>query len=129
MQCNNLTVPCFIIMLSIGLTAMAQQVKPVMVKKGLKDYYKNYFPVGVAVSPRSMQGKESELILSEFNSLTPENAMKMGPIHPEENRYNWRDADSIVNYAQAHGLKVRGIIYAGTSKRPNGCLKMTMATR
>ncbi|MGI4751516.1 MAG: endo-1,4-beta-xylanase [Janthinobacterium lividum] len=77
-------------------------------QKGLKDYYKNYFPIGVAVSTRSLQGKESELILTQFNSLTPENSMKMGPIHPEENRYFWRDADSIVNFAQAHHLKVRG---------------------
>ena len=34
--------------------------------------------------------------------------MKMGPIHPRENVYNWRDADSIVNFAQKHGLRVRG---------------------
>ncbi len=32
----------------------------------------------------------------------------MGPIHPKENEYFWRDADSIVNFAQHHGLKVRG---------------------
>src|ERR1700716_3333135 len=76
--------------------------------KGLKDYYKDFFPIGVAVSPRSVGGPDSALILQQFNSLTPENAMKMGPIHPEENRYNWRDADAIVNFAQAHGLKVRG---------------------
>lgn len=76
--------------------------------KGLKDYYKKYFPIGVAVGPQSLSGDEANLILQQFNSLTPENAMKMGPIHPEENRYNWRDADSIVNFAQAHGLRVRG---------------------
>ncbi len=77
--------------------------------KGLKDYYKNYFPVGVAVSAQDLKNPgEAALILSQFNSLTPENAMKMGPIHPEENRYNWKDADSIVAFAQAHGLKVRG---------------------
>jgi len=77
--------------------------------KGLKDYYKNYFPIGVAVSAQDLKNQgETALILSQFNSLTPENAMKMGPIHPEENRYNWRDADSIVAFAQAHGLKVRG---------------------
>jgi len=76
--------------------------------RGLKDYYKNYFPIGVAVSPRSLKTDEAALILQEFNSLTPENAMKMGPIHPEENRYYWRDADSIVAFAQAHGLRVRG---------------------
>lgn len=92
-------------------------------QKGLKDYYKNYFPIGVAVSTRSLQGKESELILSQFNSLTPENAMKMGPIHPEENRYFWRDADSIVNFAQAHHLKVRGHNLCWHEQTPNWLFK------
>jgi endo-1,4-beta-xylanase len=78
------------------------------IRKGLKDYYHNYFPIGVAVAPGNLTGDEAELILQQFNSLTPENAMKMGPIHPEENRYYWNDADSIVNFAQRHGLKVRG---------------------
>ncbi|MDQ6815009.1 MAG: endo-1,4-beta-xylanase [Bacteroidota bacterium] len=78
------------------------------INKGLKDYYKNYFPIGVAVGPRNLAGEDAQLILREFNSLTPENAMKMGPIHPQEDRYNWRDADSIVDFAQRHGLRVRG---------------------
>jgi len=77
-------------------------------EKGLKDYFKKDFPIGVAVSPRILTGEESKLILQQFSSITPENAMKMGPIHPKEDEYFWRDADSIVNYAQKHGLKVRG---------------------
>ena len=78
-------------------------------KKGLKDYYAGYFPIGVAVTPRQLRDTASQaLILQHFNSLTAENAMKMAPIHPEENRYNWADADAIVNFAQQHGLKVRG---------------------
>jgi endo-1,4-beta-xylanase len=89
--------------------AQAQQKAPAATAaKGLKDYFKNYFPMGVAVAPRNLNGSESDFILQHFNSLTPENAMKMGPIHPLENTYNWRDADSIVNYAQRHGLRVRG---------------------
>jgi endo-1,4-beta-xylanase len=76
--------------------------------KGLKDYYKDYFPVGVAVSVRNITGPDTTLILQQFNSLTPENAMKMGPIHPEEGRYNWKDADAIVDFATAHGLRIRG---------------------
>ena len=67
--------------------------------KGLKDYYKDYFPIGVAVSPRALQNEEGELILKQFSSMTPENAMKMGPIHPEENRYYWDDADKIIDFA------------------------------
>ncbi len=92
-------------------------------QKGLKDYYKNYFPIGVAVSTRSISGKDKELILSQFNSLTPENAMKMAPIHPEENRYNWKEADSIVSFAQAHHLKVRGHNLCWHEQTPNWIFK------
>ncbi|HEV2480668.1 MAG TPA: endo-1,4-beta-xylanase [Puia sp.] len=76
--------------------------------RGLKDYYKDYFPIGVSVGPRDLHGDEARLILQQFNSLTPENAMKMGPIHPRENVYHWADADSIVAFAQRNHLRVRG---------------------
>jgi endo-1,4-beta-xylanase len=77
-------------------------------EKGLKDYFKNYFTLGASVMPSNLSGDESDLIINQFSSLTPENSMKMAPIHPEENRYFWDNADSIVNFAQRHGLKVRG---------------------
>jgi endo-1,4-beta-xylanase len=94
-----------VLLLCNSMLSKAQQVQ----SKGLKDYYKNYFPIGVAVSAGDLKNPgESALVLSQFNSLTPENAMKMAPIHPEENRYNWKDADSIVAFAQEHGLKIRG---------------------
>ncbi|NUO03555.1 MAG: endo-1,4-beta-xylanase [Saprospiraceae bacterium] len=76
---------------------------------GLKDYYKDYFPIGTAVSPAMMSpGDDANLILAHFNSMTAENAMKMGPIHPAENRYNWAPADKIADFAVTHGLKLRG---------------------
>lgn len=75
---------------------------------GLKDYYKDYFQMGVAVNTRSIKGDEAKLLLKEFNSITPENAMKMGPIHPREDYYHWDDADSIIKFAHKHSLKVRG---------------------
>ena len=76
--------------------------------KGLKDYYKDYFLMGAAVTPRSLHGADSALIVQQFNSLTAENAMKMGPIHPKENEFYWKDADSIVAFAKKHKLKMRG---------------------
>lgn len=76
--------------------------------KGLKDYYQSMFPIGVAVSPQILTGPEGELIKKHFNSITAENVMKMGPIHPEENRYNWDPADQIVAFAQANNMKMRG---------------------
>ncbi|RYF25268.1 MAG: endo-1,4-beta-xylanase, partial [Flavobacteriales bacterium] len=83
--------------------------QPKVLKKGLKDYYKNYFPIGVAITPAQLADpEERKLILTQFNSLTAENAMKMTALHPEPNRYTWADADSIVNFATTNGLKVRG---------------------
>lgn len=76
--------------------------------KGLKDYYKGYFPMGVAVAPRMLHGADSVLIVTQFNSLTAENAMKMGPIHPKEYEYYWKDADSIAVFAKKHGMRLRG---------------------
>src|SRR4051812_20715448 len=78
------------------------------VGRGLKDYYKKYFTIGVAVSPQALHTDEAALVAQHFNSLTAENAMKMGPIHPRENEYFWSDADSIVAFAKRHHMKVRG---------------------
>jgi endo-1,4-beta-xylanase len=77
-------------------------------QKGLKDYYKDFFFIGVAVSPRSLRTDEAQLITTQFGSLTAENAMKMGPIHPLEHKYNWSVADSIATFAKANNLKLRG---------------------
>lgn len=77
-------------------------------EKGLKDYYQKHFPIGVAVNMAAINGPEADLIIKEFNSVTPENDMKMGPIHPRENEYNWKNADAIVEFAQKHHIKVRG---------------------
>ena len=91
------------------LSPIASSAQNIDTTKGLKDYYRKYFPIGVAVSPGSIKNPaETALILKHFNSLTPENAMKMGAIHPEQNRYNWLNADAIVNFAQEHHLLVRG---------------------
>ena len=76
--------------------------------KGLKEYYQDYFNIGVAVSPQALKTDEAALILRNFGSMTPENAMKIGPIHPREDRYNWRDADSIAAFARRNNLKLRG---------------------
>lgn len=93
-----------LILLFIGSYFLLGYKKP----SGLKDYYKNYFPIGVAVKPSDLRNEEKSLILEHFNSITAENAMKMGPLQPGENRYFWPVADSIVDFGVANKLKVRG---------------------
>ncbi len=47
-------------------------------------------------------------LLREFNAITPENAMKWEPVHPTERGWNLGPADQLVEFAEAHGLRVHG---------------------
>ncbi len=76
---------------------------------GLKDAYKNYFKIGVAVTPRNVTDSlQSSIILKEFNSVTAENCMKPGEIHPAPGVWNLEQADAIANFCRANGIKMRG---------------------
>ena len=100
----------YLILSGVFYTAHAQQLtgEPVLDNQGLKDFYSNYFPIGVAVGLRNLRGDESVLIKKQFNSLTAENAMKMAPLQPKEGEFYWKAADSIVNFAVKNGIKIRG---------------------
>lgn len=76
--------------------------------RGLKDFYKDYFSIGVAVGKRNLSGEESALIKKHFNSITAENDMKMESMQPIEGKFNWREADSIISFAGQNNIKVRG---------------------
>jgi GH35 family endo-1,4-beta-xylanase/enterochelin esterase-like enzyme len=77
--------------------------------QGLKDAYKDYFMIGVAVNQRNVTNAEQQaLIKREFNSMTCENDMKPEPTEPQEGRFNWENADRIANFARQNGIKLRG---------------------
>lgn len=112
---------CILILLSCNESRItqAQNLSSIDSTKGLKDYYQSYFPIGVAVSTRALKTDEGAFILRHFNSLTAENAMKMGNIHPKKNEYYWKAADSIVAFAERKGLKLRGHTLLWHKQTPN----------
>ena len=76
---------------------------------GLKDAYKNYFKIGVAVTPRNVTDSlQKAVVLKEFNSITAENCMKPGEIHPQPGVWNFAQADAIADFCRANGIKMRG---------------------
>ena len=77
--------------------------------QGLKDAYKDYFMIGVAVNQRNVtNASQSALVKQEFNSMTAENDMKPEPTEPREGEFNWTSADRIANFARQNGIKLRG---------------------
>ncbi len=84
-----------------SLTANAQT--------SLKDAYKDYFSIGVAVNQRNITNPEqAALVIKEFNSITAENDMKPISVHPKEGVWTWEKADEIANFCRKNNIKLRG---------------------
>ena len=76
---------------------------------GLKDAYKDYFTVGVAVNQRNVSDEaQMAIIKKQYNSVTAENDWKPGMIHPKEDVWNFERADKIANFCRENGIKMRG---------------------
>jgi endo-1,4-beta-xylanase len=51
---------------------------------------------------------EQATIPRDFNSITPENAMKWGSLAPTVGNYDFADADAIADFAASAGVRLRG---------------------
>jgi len=74
--------------------------------------------IGTAVTGSKLTGTYGDLAGTQFNSLTPGNAMKWGSVEPTRGSYNWAEADQIVNFAEVHGQQVRGHTLVWHSQNP-----------
>jgi endo-1,4-beta-xylanase len=66
--------------------------------------------VGTAVQGPALKNYAGfrEELAREFSTLTPENAMKWDAIEAERGELRWTDADAAVDFAEKHGMAVRG---------------------
>jgi endo-1,4-beta-xylanase len=80
-----------------GLQALATRVRP-------------EFRVGAAMAlgPLSSDPDYARAALSNFGSVTPENAMKPQFLSPSPGVYTFAEADALIDLARRHGLVVHG---------------------
>jgi endo-1,4-beta-xylanase len=65
--------------------------------------------IGAAVrSAQLSEAAYSSTLTREFNMVEPEDALKWEVVHPEAQRFDFSQADQIVDFAARHGMKVRG---------------------
>jgi len=48
------------------------------------------------------------LLTEQYSIVVPENCLKFGYLRPTPDTWNFADADALVSFAEAHGMKVRG---------------------
>jgi endo-1,4-beta-xylanase len=77
----------------------------------LKDVMPRGILIGAAVNARQVAGGDamsSDIVARQFSSISPENALKWGPIHPAADRFAFEQADQFVAFGRDHGLALIG---------------------
>ncbi|MEU7932285.1 endo-1,4-beta-xylanase [Micromonospora echinofusca] len=81
---------------------------------------------GAAVAAHKLSDTTYVGILNrEFNSVTPENEMKIDATEPQQGQFTFANADRIVNHARSRGMKVRGHTLAWHSQQPGWMQNMS----
>ena len=74
----------------------------------LKGYAPFRFGAAISANLLETNSRYRALVAKEYSSITPENAMKFGVIHPAQDSFYWTDADTIVAFAQKYGKRIHG---------------------
>jgi endo-1,4-beta-xylanase len=89
--------------------AMAQgQTAPA---PSLKDAYQGLFRIGAAVNAAQFEGRDpiaDPIIAAQFNTISPENALKWQSIHPSPGVYNFDQADQYAAFGEKHKMFIVG---------------------
>jgi endo-1,4-beta-xylanase len=88
----------------------------------LKDAYKNSFYVGSAINTRQITGNDARgaaLVARQFNSISPENALKWEVIHPRPDVYSFEVADKYVEFGEKNHMFIVGHNLVWHSQVPN----------
>ena len=72
----------------------------------------------VDVAPLREDAAYARLVAREFNLVTPENALKFSVVQPERGRYDFAQADALVEFATAHGMAVNGHVLVWHQQLP-----------
>jgi GH35 family endo-1,4-beta-xylanase len=96
---------------AVAATLPATSIGAQTAVPSLKDACKGVFLIGTAFdirTPTEFTDAEVGFIRSQFNAITPENSMKPGPVHPQEQSWNWTQADALVQFGQTRDIRTFG---------------------
>lgn len=77
----------------------------------LRSLFGDRFLIGTALNTAQIIGRDTaalQIVRTHFNSVVAENCMKCEVIHPEENRYDFTQADKFVEFGEKNGMAVIG---------------------
>ena len=100
-------------LLANGASAQQAATTNAPLTGSLKDAYKDFFTVGVAVNTRQQvdqDPKAEPIIKSQYAAIAPENCMKWESVHPRNgtNGYSFQSADAYVAFGEKNHMMIAG---------------------
>jgi endo-1,4-beta-xylanase len=87
----------------------------------LKDAYKGLFRIGAALNTAQFEGRDpiaGPIIEAQFNTISPENALKWQSIQPGPETYDFDQADQYVAFGEKHKMSIVGHCLVWHSQTP-----------
>ena len=99
-----------VLLAGLALSSCASRVAT-ETEASLKGVLGDKFLIGAAMNTRQSSGLDTaavRIVKRHFNSIVAENCMKCQTIHPEEDRYDFRQADEFVKFGEDNGMYIIG---------------------
>ncbi|WP_018667363.1 endo-1,4-beta-xylanase [Bacteroides gallinarum] len=99
-----------VLLVSLALNSCTSRVAT-ETEASLKGVLGDKFLIGAALNTRQSSGLDTaavRIVKRHFNSIVAENCMKCQTIHPEEDRYDFRQADEFVKFGEDNGMYIIG---------------------
>ena len=87
----------------------------------LKDAYRGLFRIGAAVNAAQFEERDpiaDPIIAAQFDTISPENALKWQSLHPGPDTYNFDQADQYVAFGEKHKMFIVGHCLVWHSQTP-----------
>ncbi len=87
----------------------------------LKGAFRGIFRIGAALNAAQFEERDARgnpIVAEQFDSISPENALKWGPIHPRPDTYNFDPADRYVAFGEKYKMFTVGHCLVWHSQTP-----------
>jgi len=77
----------------------------------LKDAYHGLFRIGAALNTAQFEERDpiaDPIVAAQFNTISPENALKWQSLHPSPDTYNFDQADQYVAFGEKYKMFIVG---------------------
>ena len=98
------------IMASVGIMGIFLATS-CFAQTALKNAFKNDFLIGAALNEAEFTGRDTNsatIVMAQFDSISPENALKWESIHPRRFGFNFGPADAYVAFGRKNKMFIVG---------------------